>query len=102
MSLKIKILLAVLGVAVLASAGVLFFGKQKLPATGQVGDCITSKDIFEVRGNSLSGVLEAGDKVVADMGYYSCNEPRLGDIVLFHWAGDASPIIKVIRAVPGD
>jgi len=39
---------------------------------------------------------------MALFGYYDCNEIKKGDIVLYDYAGSKTPLIKIIRAIPGD
>jgi len=55
-----------------------------------------------VRGESLSGLLEDGDKVTIMFGYYGCNEVKRDEIVAYNLSGRANPIIKIVKALPGD
>jgi signal peptidase I len=55
-----------------------------------------------VHGNSLSGIVEDGDKVVILFGYYGCRVPVRGDVAAVNYAGNKYPLIKVIKGVPGD
>ena len=64
--------------------------------------CPTTREQKIVQGDSLHGLLNNGTKVTAQMGYYKCHQAKAGDIVLYHYGGDPNPLIKVVRAVPGD
>ncbi len=55
-----------------------------------------------VSGSSLSGFIEHGQTVVAEYGYYACNPVASGDVVLYNHPGVEVPIIKIVKAVPGD
>jgi signal peptidase I len=56
----------------------------------------------EVRGTSLSGLIEPGTTVRIVVGYYSDHLPDLGDVVAYHYAGNDVPVIKVVKGRPGD
>jgi len=66
------------------------------------GECITKTEEKIVRGNSLSGVLENGESVKVLFGFYDCNEVKREDIVVYNYAGNHEPIIKIVKGVPGD
>jgi signal peptidase I len=50
----------------------------------------------------MEGVFSDGDSVGVQFGYYGCNQPKRDEIVLVHFAGDQSPLVKMVKAVPGD
>jgi len=56
----------------------------------------------EVRGNSLSPLLKAGDGVKIYYGFYDTHEVQRGDIVVCRFSFRRDPLIKIARAVPGD
>lgn len=56
----------------------------------------------EVRGNSLTPLLNAGDSVKIDYGFYDTHEIQKGDIVVCRFSFRQDPVIKIVRAVPGD
>ena len=62
--------------------------------------CDTHVVNYGVRGNSLSGVIEAGDVVEIVEGYHECYDVARDDIVAFR-NGD-NLLIKRVVAVPGD
>src|SRR5262245_23497033 len=55
-----------------------------------------------VRGTSLAGLVEPGTTVDVLFGYYRSHPVVRGDLIAYRYAGDADPIIKVVKAVPGD
>jgi len=65
-------------------------------------DCVTSVEERTVRGSSMTGLLYDGDVVSVQFGYYGCNDPKTGDVALVRFAGDSNPLVKVIKATPGD
>ena len=65
-------------------------------------NCETTEKVAEVRGNSLSGLIEEGAKIKVLENYYACNDVKRGDIVEYRYAGNPNPIIKIVKGVPGD
>ena len=65
-------------------------------------NCETTEKVVEVRGNSLSGLIEEGTKIKVLENYYACNDVKRGDIVEYRYAGNPNPIIKIVKGVPGD
>lgn len=65
-------------------------------------ECVTSVEERTVRGSSLKGIIEPEEKVIVYFGYYRCNDPKRGDMVLIDYAGNDNPIMKIIKGVPGD
>jgi signal peptidase I len=57
---------------------------------------------FEVRGKSLSGLIEPGENVRVDFEYYESHEIERGDLVLFDYAGNENPLLKKVFGIPGD
>jgi signal peptidase I len=55
-----------------------------------------------VRGNSLEPLIKDGETIEVLFGYYSCNPIQRNDIVLYSYAGNKNPIIKIIKGIPGD
>ena len=64
-------------------------------------DSITRKE-KKVRGNSLSGLLENGETVSALLGYYNYQETQRGDLILYSYAGNDVPLIKIVKGISGD
>jgi signal peptidase I len=66
------------------------------------GGCRVKRERVTVQGGSMEGIFSAGDEVLALHNYYHCNPVGRDDAVLFTFSGNAYPLLKVIRAVPGD
>jgi signal peptidase I len=64
--------------------------------------CPVDRETKTVRGQSLSGLVKDGSRVTLLHGYYACHEPLRGDLVLYDYAGNDYPLLKQIRAIPGD
>ena len=65
-------------------------------------NCNVNEKTVEVKGNSLSGLIEEGAKIKVLENYYACNDVKRGDIVLYDYAGSVNPLIKVVKGIPGD
>ncbi|MFH0912876.1 MAG: signal peptidase I [Candidatus Omnitrophota bacterium] len=55
-----------------------------------------------VRGNSLQGLIEDGQSVKILFGYYNYYPVNVGDVVIYKFAGNKAPIIKIVKAKEGD
>lgn len=64
--------------------------------------CVSSQEPYIVKGGSLSPLLTSGQSVELARSYYNCNSVKRGDIVFYHYAGSSDPLIKIVRAIPGD
>ncbi len=73
---------------------------QLLPPT--TGDCLIEKKSYTVNGSSMKGVVEDGVVVEVLVNYYQCNTILKNDIVLYNYAGNENPLIKIVKGVPGD
>ena len=65
-------------------------------------DCLFVVEERIVIGTSFSPFIEPGTKIKALFGYYNCHEIRREDIVLFNYAGNPNPLLKVVKGIPGD
>lgn len=63
--------------------------------------CITEQ-VFEVRGDSMTGIYTAGEDIVGLMNYTNCNNLTRYDHVLVNKAGNDAPILKRVMGMPGD
>ncbi|MCX6760599.1 MAG: signal peptidase I [Candidatus Nealsonbacteria bacterium] len=68
----------------------------------QALECVTSVEERTVEGTSLGGIIEPEEKVIVYFGYYKCNDPKKGDMVIIDYAGNKNPIIKIVKGVAGD
>jgi len=55
-----------------------------------------------VRGNSMSGILKDGQEIIVLKNYYSCYPVKRDDLVIYQYAGLPEPLVKIVKAVPGD
>ncbi len=86
-----------------------FLGKAKPPEISQAASdspasasaCVSEEKIVEVRGESLSGLIEAGEKLKLLVGYYKCNPVSRNDVVIYNYPG-SDPLIKVVKGISGD
>ncbi|MBI5306556.1 signal peptidase I [Candidatus Wolfebacteria bacterium] len=72
------------------------------PVVESQKDCVNKIEDRLVRGNSLSGLIEPGASVKILFGFYDCHEIKAGDIIAYNYSGNPEPLIKIVRAVPGD
>lgn len=57
---------------------------------------------FEVRGNSLSPIVESGQTLLVNENYSECGGIKKEDLIVYNWTGNEDPIVKKVKAVPGD
>lgn len=55
-----------------------------------------------VRGMSMSPLINEGQMVEIERGYYDCHPVSSGDIIAFNHGGRDTPIIKIVKGIPGD
>ena len=81
-------------------------GEEKAAVFSQLADepeeCQVEVEERIVRGSSLDPLIKDGEIVKVLFGYYECNEIKREDIVLYSYAGDEAPLIKIVKGVPGD
>jgi len=65
-------------------------------------ECQVTVEKRIVRGNSLAPLIKEGQEIKAFFGYYKCNEVKRGDVVLYSYAGNEVPLIKIVKGIPGD
>ena len=88
------------GIALLVG-GLLFFRSRRPPPI-QFG-CVQETQKVEVTdGRFMTGVVEEGKTYEALIGFYQCNKPQRGDVVLYRFSSSSDPVIKIVRAVEGD
>lgn len=59
-------------------------------------------DIVTARGDSLVPLLNVDDEIKIVYGYYDSHSVKREDIVAYEYAGNDVPIVKIVKAVPGD
>jgi signal peptidase I len=55
-----------------------------------------------IQGSSLHGILEGGEVVSINRAAYVCAPVMRGDIIEYRYASSRTPIVKIVKAVPGD
>lgn len=50
----------------------------------------------------MEPLLPNGSTLLLLVDYYKTNLPKHGDIIAYHYGGNAHPLIKSVRAIPGD
>jgi signal peptidase I len=50
----------------------------------------------------LEPKIKSGATVVVDKNYYNCHEVERNDVVIYRHTGNDNPLIKIVKAVPGD
>jgi len=105
--------LSFLGLLILVSALVVFLlilsspfllrqDQTNLGVTGNSTDYVGNVKLFEVRGSSLAPLINPGETIKLLYGYYDNHPVERGDIVAYDYAGNDVPIIKIVKAIPGD
>lgn len=100
-----KQLLLILVAVILLGLIYFWYSKDSKPVDNVVvEDCQIVEEEKTVRGNSLEGFLADGASVKVLNNYYKCGEGEVSrdDVVLFSYAGNKDPLIKIVKAVPGD
>ncbi len=64
--------------------------------------CPVQTEERTVEGTSMTPLVKPGETVKVLLGYYACRSIERGDIVLYRYAGDPNPLVKMVQAVPGD
>jgi signal peptidase I len=95
----IWVLIIIVAIILIFKREVLVCKKQKKSI---VSSCPIKTEERIVRGNSLSPLIKSGQHIKALIGYYRCYPVKRNDIVLYHYTDDKNPLIKIVRAVPGD
>lgn len=104
-----KIILIVGSVLVLVCLGFLV-GEYQTNETNQAQanqakqgeNCAVRTEERIVIGTSLKPLIEPGETVKVLFGYYNCHNVEREDIIVYDYAGNKDPIIKIVKGVPGD
>ncbi|MEA1924505.1 MAG: signal peptidase I [Candidatus Altiarchaeota archaeon] len=76
---------------------------QSRPGTSDDStDYVTKVGLFEVRGNSLAPLIKPGQTIKLLYRYYDSHPVDREDIIAYDYAGNSAPIIKIVKAIPGD
>jgi len=101
--MKFKKLIIILSLLILALAflNLTTWVKSKKPENNSVGSG-QKIDFPEVRGDSLFPLIKPGQTIKLVHDYYDNRPAERGDIIAYNYAGDTAPIIKIVKAIPGD
>lgn len=66
------------------------------------GGRLSRVEFFETRGSSLAPLINPGETIRLVYGYYDYQPVEREDLVAYNYAGQAAPIIKIVKAIPGD
>jgi signal peptidase I len=91
-----SILLSLILLGLLIWFGISNFKAQK------ISSCPIQEEMKIVRGNSLEPLVLSGSQIKALFGYYDCHEIKRNDLVLYRYAGDKIPLLKIVKGVPKD
>lgn len=64
--------------------------------------CETSTRSYTMQDSYLRGLIKKGQSFDVLMSYYDCHEPKPGDLVLYRFSSKSEPVVKIVRAIPGD
>ncbi|MCK5289445.1 MAG: signal peptidase I [Candidatus Aenigmarchaeota archaeon] len=65
-------------------------------------DCIIEKESKIVNGISMEPIISDRQEVTILKGYYSCNPVERNDIIIYSYAGNKNPLIKIVKGIPED
>ena len=69
----------------------------------QVSDCITLDTEHTVSGNSMTPLIQNGQKLQVSENYYVCNPTvKRDDIIIYESSTTNGSIVKQVRVLPGD
>ncbi|MBP6855493.1 MAG: signal peptidase I [Candidatus Pacebacteria bacterium] len=105
MTIRRGLYIGIVGLCALCALGLFFhYREHALNTTQNVGNitCVTREYEALVQGVSLEEIVKPGSLVRVQEGFYNCNPVRRGDVVAYHYAGNAAPVIKIVYGIPGD
>lgn len=95
------------GLLILVPALIVFLSLPLLYQTSHgIADNSTDYEVeveqFEVHGSSLAPLINPGETIKLLYGYYDNHPVEREDIIAYDYAGNDAPIIKIVKAIPGD
>jgi signal peptidase I len=70
--------------------------------TSNPASCVVTKEEKIVSGQSMAPLIKDGQTIKILFDYYKCHGVERNDVVAYKFSGDANPIIKMIKGMPGD
>ena len=87
---------------ILSIPAYILFSKIKANTESEVSGCFQREEKI-VQGDSMEPMLSNGKKIVLLKNYYQCdNLVNPGDIISYNYAGNANPLIKIIKVTDQD
>jgi len=80
----------------------IFLNSERIFLNREANDCFIEEEERIVRGSSLSPLIKSEQTIKVLFHYYDCNEIKNDDIVLFNYAGNRNPLIKIVKGISGD
>ncbi len=74
----------------------------RAPKKEMTSTCVTKTETTKMQDSWLAGVLDPGRDFEAQYGWYSCNKPKVGDLVLYRLSNAHQPVVRIVQAVAGD
>jgi hypothetical protein len=112
MMLKQKSLLIACAIAIVLAGALLFLvlGRVRPPvlkpadwmASATQGACPGKEMVLEMNDPYMRGIVEKGQKFKVTLNWYACHPIRKGDYVLYRVSAQMNPVVRIVRAVPGD
>ncbi|MBU3965298.1 signal peptidase I [Patescibacteria group bacterium] len=96
------VVVSLLAFAIFLSSDKKFFSPETERGIVKDLGCVSSTEERIVRGNSLTGLIESSETVKIFFGYYDCNEIKKEDIIVYFYAGNEEPLIKIVKGMPED
>jgi len=93
------VLIIIIVLIVILVGGGFIYEKQRKPITHSCPIKIEEKI---VRGDSMSPLIKNGQTITVLKGYYNCHKVKRNDVILLRYAGNKNPLIKIVKAIPGD
>jgi len=110
MQSKLKKLLLIIIVVIIIVIGFFLISKISKKEKSQIAQLETSENHcptqsrkrVKVEGDSLIPILYPDTDITVILNYYDCNDIKRDDIIAYDYAARSEPIIKIIKAIPGD
>ena len=73
-----------------------------LQQTENIETCPNNTEAKTVRGISLEPLIKNGEDVKVIINYYKCYAVERNDIIVYQYAGNQNPLIKIVKGMPND
>lgn len=76
-------------------------GTRRQVITGLHGCDVENVEV-KVSDAAMSGIVEQSQNVKVKLNWYRCNPIKRDDIVLYRYSTSREPVVRIVRAIPGD